>query len=142
MSWREKPELIGPAVIITSVLYLPDLDFPSRTHPTTSLRDAAGRSLDTNPLIQIEANVSTFQRLSGSLSSLFIPPTVISGSHGAFSTSHYANVKSTPGCAFKTVCFMNTGIARSDVCALGWSAGMNPGVSRDRVSGEGAQLQK
>lgn len=53
-----------------------------------------------------------------------------------------ANVKPNRGYAFNTVCFINTGIASSDVNVFCWSAGMNPGVSCDRVSGNGAQLRK
>lgn len=110
-------------------LTLTGSDFLSRTHPTISRR------------IQIEANVSTFHILSGSLSSLFIC-LQLSQVHMVLFLPHNMQMKATRGCAFKTVCFINSGIACSDVHALGWSAGMNPGVSRDRVSGEGAQLQK
>lgn len=103
-----------------------------------------GRSLDTNPLIQIKANVSAFQRLSGSLSEPFhiafgyLGFTLCSGcavlSLFSFFPIQCANVKPNRGYVFNTMCFISTGVAQSCVNVFCWSAGVNPGAGCDRVS--------
>ena len=72
---------------------------------------------DINPLFQIEANVSAFQRLSGSPLSLSILPTVISGSNCVQITEFFFDCAVCKceaehgGHAFNTVCFINAVMA-------------------------------
>lgn len=115
------------------------------THTLTSVSFGhLGIVFGINPLFQIKASVSAFQRLSASLLTCFIFLKIISGSHCAQVTPLFdiqrTKVKSNR--TLNTVCFINALRAQRSVNVFCWSAGMNPAVSFDRVSGNGAHPQK